>query len=200
MLQNLLTSIIAFISTNIDDIFILILFFSAKDSKALKLISGQYLGILTLVLISFLGSYIGNFIDQRYVGILGLFPIYLAIKQLIAHFKSTNNENNEDIDPSITTSTILTVAGVTIANGADNLGVYIPLMTTMRDYEKIQMVIVFMFMTYLWCIIAQYLASHPLVAKQLNRYGHIITPFVLLFLGMYILIDSKTYSLLIHLD
>ena len=200
MLQNLLTSIIAFISTNIDDIFILILFFSAKDSKALKLISGQYLGILTLVLISFLGSYIGNFIDQRYVGILGLFPIYLAIKQLIAHFKSTNNENNEDIDPSITTSNILTVAGVTIANGADNLGVYIPLMTTMRDYEKIQMVIVFMFMTYLWCIIAQYLASHPLVAKQLNRYGHIITPFVLLFLGMYILIDSKTYSLLIHLD
>ena len=77
-METILTSIIAFASTNIDDLFILTLFFGDKRYKPLDIYLGQYLGIIVLIAISVSGSLIGNFIDSKYIGLLGLFPIYLA--------------------------------------------------------------------------------------------------------------------------
>lgn len=194
MLTNLITSILAFAATNIDDIFILMLFYGTRNVKRSDIVLGQYVGIGALVLISFIGSYIGNFIDQRYIGLLGVFPIYLAIKHTIGLLK-----NSPDTDQEIVASKstgFLAIAGVTIANGADNIGVYIPLLTTMSYWEKIQLLIVFIVLTYVWCVLARMLASRPLVARQLDKYGHIIMPIVLFFLGLFIIIESGSISLL----
>jgi cadmium resistance transport/sequestration family protein len=195
MIQTLLMSVLAFVSTNIDDIFILMLFFGAKKIKPSRIIAGQYLGIATLVVLSLLGSFVGNFIDQRYIGILGLFPIFLAIKQVWLLVRPPGEDDSGDV--TVTSASIFAVAGVTIANGADNIGVYVPLLATLSQFEKIQLVIVFMVMTYLWCLAGQYLASRPVVAKQLERFGHIIMPVVLFLLGLFILIESGTFELLV---
>ena|ERR1044071_6841904 len=194
-MQSLLTSIVAFISTNIDDIFLLMLFYARGKFSRTNIVLGQYLGISTLVMISFVGAYIGSFFDQRYVGLLGLFPIYLAIRETIKLFRSNNEDDNKT---ELKSSGIFAIAGVTIANGGDNVGVYIPLLSAMSPSEKIQLVVVFALATYTWCRIAQYLASHPLVAKQLSKYGHILTPVVLFLLGVFILFESGTFSLLVR--
>lgn len=192
MIQSLLTSIVAFVSTNIDDIFLLMLFYAAGRFSRTSIVLGQYLGIGTLVIISFIGAYIGSFFDQRYVGLLGLFPIYLAVREGIGLFRKVDGDDKEN---EFKSSGVLAIAGVTIANGGDNVGVYIPLLTAMSVSEKIQMMIVFAVATYLWCRGAQYLAYHPLVAKQLSKYGHLLTPVVFFFLGVFILIESRTFSL-----
>jgi len=194
MLQHIITSVLAFVSTNIDDIFILMLFFGSRKIKESNIVLGQYLGIGALVALSFIGSFVGSFLDQRYVGFLGLFPIYLAIKQAIDLFR--HKETEEDAEPVAKSTGALAVAGVTIANGADNIGVYVPLLTTMTYLEQIQMIAIFAGMTYIWCLTGKYLASHPLVAKQLDRFGHIIMPVVLLLLGVFILFESNSLSLL----
>ncbi len=46
-------------------------------------------------------------------------------------------------------------------------------------------------MTYAWCLLASYLAGHPLIAKQLDKYGHVIMPIVLFCLGIFILIEER---------
>jgi cadmium resistance transport/sequestration family protein len=195
MIQTVLTSLLAFVSTNIDDIFILMLFFGAKKIKPSSIIAGQYLGIGTLVVLSLAGSFIGNFIDQRYIGILGLFPIFLAIKHVWQLTKP--NERDEGGDVAAASSSIVAVAGVTIANGADNIGVYVPLLTTLSQHEKMLLVIVFIVMVYLWCLAGKYLASRTVVARQLERFGHVIMPVVLFLLGLFILIESGTFALLV---
>jgi cadmium resistance protein CadD (predicted permease) len=187
----MITSILAFISTNIDDIFILTLFFGSKKFSKTTIVSGQFLGIGVLVIISLIGAYIGNFIGPRYIGLLGLFPIYLAVRQLITLFRSSHDDENVDVKAS----GILAIAGVTIANGGDNIGVYVPLLATMSLNDKLQLVIIFIIMTYTWCLLASYLAGHPLVAKQLDKYGHVIMPVVLFCLGIFILIESDSFSL-----
>lgn len=192
-LQSILTSVIAFASTNIDDIFILMLFYAGGRSRNSDIIIGQYVGIGALVVISLIGAYIGGFFDGRYVGILGLFPIYLGVRQAVGLFRKDHNEDASDVK----VSGVFAVAGVTIANGADNLGVYIPLLTTMTITEKIVLVFVFAVATYAWCWIARYLSSRPMIAKHLDRYGHIITPIVLILLGVFILIESGTMSLVV---
>jgi cadmium resistance protein CadD (predicted permease) len=46
----------AFVATNIDDIFVLMLFFSTLNFRKGQVVIGQYFGIGLLVLISTLGS------------------------------------------------------------------------------------------------------------------------------------------------
>src|SRR4051812_725549 len=116
-MELLLTSVIAFVSTNIDDLFILTLFFGGKEFKAGEIIAGQLMGITTLIVLSLLGSLAALFVDPAYLGLLGLIPIYLGVKGAIGlvHHK-------EDVDqPSSSTkrksaNNILAVSGITIAN------------------------------------------------------------------------------------
>jgi cadmium resistance protein CadD (predicted permease) len=189
MLENSITSLLAFVSTNIDDIFILMLFYGRRNQKPINIVLGQYLGISALMLVSFVGAAIGSLVDQRYIGLLGLFPIYLALKNLF------QQEEGDDEAPMQAGVGILSIAGVTIANGGDNIGVYVPLLTTMTVVGKVYMVVVFAIMTYVWCMVARYLAHHPVVARYLDRFGNIITPLVLFGLGIFILWESGSFLL-----
>jgi cadmium resistance protein CadD (predicted permease) len=48
----ILISASAFIATNLDDLFLLAPFFSYSDLKVIHVVEGQYLGFLTILLIS----------------------------------------------------------------------------------------------------------------------------------------------------
>jgi len=196
-MEILLTSIIAFTSTNLDDIFILTLFYGTKRFKEREIVAGQFLGIATLIAISLIGSLVGLLIDQSYIGLLGLIPIYLGGKGIWALLKNKeNNDEGDDVYKDERKNKSLTVAGVTIANGGDNIGIYVPLFATLTWTNKLTMTTIFLAMTFLWCLIAKYFAKHPYVAKTVEKYGHILTPLVLVLLGFYILFKNETFGLL----
>lgn len=194
-MEILLTSITAFASTNIDDLFILTLFFGNKKIKQHQIIAGQFLGIITLIAVSLLGSLIGLVIDPAYIGLLGLVPIYLGLKGV---WQLTRRNVTNDPDQQVKTrgNNILAVAGITFANGGDNIGIYTPLFAIRGWTDTAAMVSVFLIMTFFWCMIARYFTKHPIVAAAVDKYGHIVTPFVLVLLGIYILYESNTISLL----
>ena len=198
-MEILIASILTFVSTNIDDIFLLTLFFGNKKFNEKEIIAGQFLGIITLIAISLAGSLIGLFINKSYIGLLGFIPIYLGIKGLWQLIKK--NEHNEDTGDNEKISkqqnnNVLTVAGVTIANGGDNIGIYIPVFATLTWPNKMSMITIFLIMTFIWCLIAKYLTHHPYVSKVVDKYGHIITPFVLILLGLFILHENESTSLI----
>ena len=92
-------------------------------------------------------------------------------------------------------SSVLTVAAVTFANGADNIGIYTPLFAATDLARLLVTLAVFFLLLAVWCVAAYFLGGHPLVAKALDRYGHIIVPFVLIGLGLYIIYESGTLAL-----
>ncbi len=197
-MEIILTSIIAFASTNIDDVFILTLFFSDKRNKARDIYIGQYLGIALLIGISVAGSLIGNFIDSKYIGLLGLFPIYLGLKQFVVLFKTNQKEiPQEEEKIKFAKSGILKVATVTFANGGDNIGVYVPLFATLTAIDKSIMISIFLIMVFVWLTVAKYLTTHPILAKVLSKYGHIITPIVLCLIGLFILKENGSFNLIL---
>jgi cadmium resistance protein CadD (predicted permease) len=67
MLGILITSIASFASTNIDDIFILMILYSQVNEKIKKrdIVIGQYLGIGILVVLSILGAFGLHFLPQK---------------------------------------------------------------------------------------------------------------------------------------
>jgi cadmium resistance protein CadD (predicted permease) len=58
------------------------------------------------------------------------------------------------------------------------------------------MICIFLVMVALWCLIGKYLTKHPAIAKAINRHEHIITPVVLILLGIYILYESGSFALI----
>ncbi|MES2649366.1 MAG: cadmium resistance transporter [Bacteroidota bacterium] len=196
-MEIILTSILAFASTNIDDIFILMLFFADSEYNSKQVVLGQYLGFITLITISVVGSLLGLLVDQKYIGVLGLLPVYIGIYGIARLFKHT--EGIKAIEGKANArkfNKTLSVAFVTFANGGDNIGIYIPLFATLSMPLKTIMVSIFLVMVGLWCFAARYLSKHPVIARTIDKYGHIITPIVLVLLGIYILYQSGTLGLI----
>jgi cadmium resistance transport/sequestration family protein len=190
-----LASILAFGATNIDDIFILILFFSNKKFKESEIIAGQFLGIIALIVVSLLGAMIGLVLPEAYAGLLGLVPLYIGIKGIIAITR--REKQDEDPDLKTNSSNVLSVAGTTVANGGDNIGIYVPLFATITWTDRLSMISIFLIMTFVWCMLARYFTNHPYVAKTVDKYGHIIAPIVLICLGLYIMYEAGTFGLLV---
>lgn len=221
MISTIITALVSFFSTNIDDIFILMLFFSQvnKDIKVKHIVIGQYLGIGALTAISIAGALGISIIPQEYVGLLGLVPIYLGIKEYIEYKKEIKNNVEEEAQATeeniqeqvflnqenktlvsirkFISPSILKVAGVTIANGGDNIGIYIPLFSSMKLYSILITVIVFLLLTGVWCFIGFKLAEHPFVNKNIEKYKHIFVPIIFIVLGVLIILESGTLSLFI---
>jgi cadmium resistance protein CadD (predicted permease) len=195
-MEILFTSILAFISTNIDDVFLLMLFFGNKHFKDREIVIGQFLGIATLIVVSFALSFIGLVIDKAYIGLLGFVPIYFGARGLF-HLRAKQVEEDDVVEPINNRNNIFTVAGTTIANGGDNIGIYVPLLATLAWAQQLSMISVFFLMTALWCLIAKYFTKHPIIAKTIDKYGHVLTPFVLIFLGIYILYQSGTWNVVV---
>jgi cadmium resistance transport/sequestration family protein len=195
VIDVIFAGIIAFIGTNIDDIFINTLFFAQADTKRKikATVIGIYLGIGSLVLISMFGAYVLQAIPERYIGFLGLIPILLGIKEWVVYiWEKTNVDVDEIEENSYVTKGILgSVALVTIANGADNIGVYVPLFTSYNFIQLIIIVMVFALMTALWCVLSKKISDLPRIRSFLLKYKHIMVPIVLISLGIYIIIKAN---------
>jgi cadmium resistance protein CadD (predicted permease) len=73
----------AFVATNIDDIVVLIVFFSSLTFTVRNIVIGQFLGIGSLVAISALGSLLALVVSSYIIGLMGLLPIAIGIKELL---------------------------------------------------------------------------------------------------------------------
>lgn len=163
----------AFAATNIDDIFVLMMFFSSSYSSSMafpvrQIVLGQYMGIGLLITISALGSLISLVVPPYIIGLLGIVPIAIGAKRLVQIIKKedkisppihapkgSNSRRNKQYLP------FLAVAAVTFSNGGDNIGVYTPMFAQYNSAGQVTtLIVVFMAMTAVWCIAAYYLVTH----------------------------------------
>ena len=186
--------IAAFVSTNIDDLFILMIFFAAIKLPASQIILGQYIGMGSLIGISLVGSLITLVLPRNLIGLIGLFPIAIGIKELLELQKKNSEEDDEKLSKKLQTKKIhlpfLTVAAVTFSGG-EEIGIYTALFATNKDVAAITTIIsVVMVLTALWCFLANYLVKHSFLADIFRRIGNRVLPFVLIGLGVYILVET----------
>ena len=180
-------AIVAFAATNIDDIFVLTLFFAQKNLRHWHVVAGQYVGIAGLIAISLVGFFARLIIPHGWIGLLGVAPILIGIKKLI-DWKRGNDKFTEKKPSS---ASILTVAAVTFANGGDNIAIYIPLFANSDAPTLFITLLTFTAMIAVWCVAGYYIGHHTAVRRTIDRYGHVIVPFVLIGLGVYIIIESR---------
>ncbi|HEY9834178.1 MAG TPA: cadmium resistance transporter [Stenomitos sp.] len=204
--------ITAFVATNIDDIIILLLFFAQVDANFRRrhIVVGQYLGFTLLILASLPGFFGGLIVPREWIGFLGLLPIAIGVRQLLIRQEDTvsvqtvthNWQSSSPRHPvvsflsSVISPPTYQVAAVTFANGGDNISIYIPLFAGSSLVRLGVILMSFFVLVGVWCIVAYQLTRQPTLAQFLSRYGHAIVPFVLIALGLFIMYERGTFSLL----
>ena len=179
-----------FAGTNVDDLIVLtVLFLAARASgrpKVWQVWAGQYGGIAALVLVSGLGALGLTLVPDRWVGLLGLVPLGLGVRGLIA---AARRVDGDDESP-VVAGKAFAVAGVTIANGADNIAVYTPMFRTVGVSGTVIMVAVFAVLVAVWCAAASWFGSHRRVIAVVERWGHWLVPVVFVVIGVVIVAES----------
>ena len=199
MIQNVITSIILYSGTAIDLLIILMLFFAKRKSRKdiINIYLGQFLGSVSLILLSLLFAFVLNYIPSKEIlGLLGLIPIFLGLKVLLlgdsdgeAIAKEGLRKDNKNL--------IFLVAMITFAScGADNIGVFVPYFITLNLANLIVALLTFLVMIYLLVFSAQKLAQVPSVGETLEKYSRWFIAVVYLGLGMYILIENNSFDML----
>ncbi|HEY9767018.1 MAG TPA: cadmium resistance transporter [Coleofasciculaceae cyanobacterium] len=79
------TGVTAFFATNLDDILVLLVFFSqVNDSfRRRHIVLGQYIGFTILVLASLPGFFGSLILPKPWIGLLGIVPIVIGIGRLL---------------------------------------------------------------------------------------------------------------------
>ena len=199
MIQNVVTSIILYSGTAVDLLIILMLFFAKRKSRKdiINIYLGQFLGSVSLILLSLLFAFVLNYIPSKEIlGLLGLIPIFLGLKVLLlgdsdgeAIAKEGLRKDNKNL--------IFLVAMITFAScGADNIGVFVPYFITLNLANLIVALLTFLVMIYLLVFSAQKLAQVPSVGETLEKYSRWFIAVVYLGLGMYILIENNSFNIL----
>ncbi len=184
-----------FVTTNLDDLFILLGFFSDPRYRPRQIAIGQLLGIAALFAVSVAASLLALVVSPAHVGFLGVLPILIGLKKL---WELRRDAESDDEDERQTTGgrwNALAVAAVTIADGGDNLSVYIPVFATRSGGDVALIGVVFAVMTLAWVGGAWWLTSHRTLGAPIRRYGHRVVPFVLIGLGGYILFSAGSLAL-----
>jgi cadmium resistance protein CadD (predicted permease) len=198
ILSSVLQAIGLFLVTNIDDIIVLSLFFArgaGQRGTTARILIGQYLGFIGIlgaaVLVS-LGA--GAFLPPEVIPYFGLIPLGLG---LWAAWKAWRGDDDDDDDAKIEGKKVgvWTVAGVTFANGGDNIGVYVPVFLSVGPGAVVAYCIVFLALVAVLVGLAKFVATRRPIAEVLERWEHILFPIVLIGLGVFILISGGAFGL-----
>ena len=198
ILTTVLQAIGLFAATNIDDIIVLSLFFArgaGQRGTTARILAGQYLGfagILVAAILVTTGA--GAFLPPAAIPYFGLIPLGLG---LWAAWEAWRGDGDDDDEAKVAGKEVGVgaVAGVTFANGGDNIGVYTPVFLSVEPLAVVAYCVIFLALVAVLVALARFVATRPPIAEVLERFEHILFPIVLIGLGIVILVSGGAFGL-----
>jgi cadmium resistance protein CadD (predicted permease) len=172
-------SLATFAATNIDDAFLLTLFF-ARGIPVWRIVAGQYVGFTAILSVSLVGALAVLAIPYPLIRFLGLVPLAIGIRLLFQAPRTTSDRLRVD------NFSVASIALLTFSNGADNIGVYIPFLVVYRA-EIWLILMTYVVLVAVWCLLGRWLGNHPPVFRFFDRRGDRVVPAVFILMGAYIL-------------
>jgi cadmium resistance protein CadD (predicted permease) len=192
----------AFVATNIDDLFILMVFFAKRTFPTSQIILGQYVGMGMLLIVALFASLIALILPHNLISLVGLFPIAIGVKELV---ELRNTATDDDLDNKRVVNRIsksrwstylpfLVVATITFSGG-EEIGIYASIFATYNSQFEIGTIfVVVMVLTIAWCGIAAYLVHHSFLTGHFRKISKWILSIVLIGIGIDILTEGFLIS------
>lgn len=184
----------AFIGTNLDNLILLVALHTRYRDQPAVVSAGYIAGMLLILGICLLIGEIGELIPIAYVGLLGVIPIATGCLALLRLFskpgpRETGNRVSADAGAVAIFFTLLTTQ---LSNSSDTIIAFSLLLADSTDFFDLQIIPVFLAMVGGFAWLARYLVNHQRLGEFLKRYGHYITPFILIMVGFFILSNTAS--------
>ncbi len=167
ILTSVLQAIGLFAATNIDDIIVLSLFFARG--------AGQR--------------------GTTAIPYFGLIPLGLGLWAAWEAWRGDDEDDDDEAKIAGKKVGVGTVAGVTFANGGDNIGVYTPVFLSVEPLAVVAYCVIFLALVAVLVALAKFVATRPPIAEVLERWEGILFPIVLIGLGIVILVSGGAFGL-----
>lgn len=219
LFETLQIALGAGLATTFDDNLYLTGFFgeSSRTFRPLHVIVGELLGFTFLLSVSLIGVPLGLVFTPQKVGLLGLMPILIGVMNLLNYRKQRSTGKQRQFPGHSLSShrahyfesgraTVLGVLRqrqtydvflVSVSSGGNNLSIYIPLFASLSIVDTLIVVPVFYAYIAAWLFLSFALTRAPGLALVLNRYAPLFFPFILIWLGCRILLDTGAFALLV---
>ncbi|WP_431219301.1 cadmium resistance transporter [Leifsonia xyli] len=195
ILSSVLQAIGLFMATNIDDIIVLSLFFargSGQRGTTSRILIGQYLGFIGILGASVLVALGADaFLPPQAIPYFGLIPLALGLRAAWQAWR----KREDDAKVEGKKVAVWTVAGVTFANGGDNIGVYVPVFLNIGPAATIAYCVVFLVLVAALVALAKFVTTRRPIAELLERWEHVLFPIVLIGLGIFILVSGGAFGI-----
>ena len=190
MITTAILAIVAFSATNIDGAFVLLALFARPKMSGLHVVVGTYIGMTVLVIAGVMLSAVSVVLIPNELGLLGTLPVLIGLRQLWNAWRDRGT-SNVDLSPGAGAFEVIELVAIrTVANGGDNIAVYIPLFAGKTLSAQILICFVFAVLLGLWCLGARWMVEHSTLVAPIRRWGRWVTPIVLISLGVLIFLMS----------
>jgi cadmium resistance protein CadD (predicted permease) len=179
----------AFAGTNVDDFVVLLLLILGIPEGGLhrrQIVAGQYLGFGALVTVSLLGAAALRPVPESSIGLFGLVPLGLGVRGVIKARKADARRPGRPILAGNMTA----VAIVTIANGVDNVFIYILFFRELGAMNTAISIVVFLVMLGMLCTITLAIGERARAILSTMRNTQWLSPAVLIVIGVAVLIRT----------
>ncbi len=184
----------AFIGTNLDNLVLLVALHTRyQDHPAI--VSAGYITAMVLILgICLLIGEIGELVPLAYLGLLGIIPITTGCLALVRLFdKSSQQETGTSVVTGAMAGTVFsTLLTTQLSNSSDTILTFSVIFAESTDFFDLEIIPVFLTMVGGFAWLARYLVNHHRLSEILKRYGHYVTPFILILVGVYILTNTAS--------
>lgn len=165
---------------------LLILGIPAGGNRRWQIVAGQYLGFSVLVVVSLLGAAALRGVSENLVGLLGVVPLGLGIRGLTRVARGRSAAQNAPI----LAGSLATVAMVTVANGGDNVSVYVLLFRGLSIAEITMSIAVFLVMLGFLCAVALFIGERAKLVLGAMGNTQWLTSIVFSVIGIAVLVRT----------
>lgn len=202
MIKTILTALITYLATSIDEIPVIFMLYtkSSNRGKGRTITLSYFIGTFILIALGLLGAFgLGQLPKPWMIGLVGLVPLALGIKILIKG-EEEEQEKEKALNAAKKRKTLLMqVLAITIGLGADDLGVYVPLFTTLSGYEIALMILVFILGTAALCLVSYKLTMIEKLTESIETYECYIIGGVFVLIGFFVMNECGTIKTIINL-
>ena len=190
---GLILGLVGLAATNVDNFVVLVSAFGARKESKPVVCLGFTAGAMIILGISLMFSLVGELIPVRYLGYLGVVPIYLGVRELTQSALQKRKPPSLPENPwKNTLKGIIAVSLITLAGGTDTLAVIAPLLAESHVVGFWAICVGYAIAVMGVATLLGYAVSHPAIAGPLQHHGSRIGPAVMIFIGSYIFLNTAT--------
>lgn len=171
--------LVTFIGVNLDFFFILL--FLLKKYTLQQVILGYIIGTVLLISLSFFaGQVLALFLPEWLLGVLGILPIYMALKD-----DDEKPDKQQKHSPVIATC----ITYLAVCSGC-NLSIFLPILTGL-SLQQFGLVLLFLIgLSVVAVVIIKRIGNLTVVQSIMSKHGELLTKVVYIAVGLYVFWDS----------